>query len=112
MHSKPLLLASVKRVETFEKILRAGLRGVHHLFSNQMIRDAFEKTQDGLHLAESGMAEKLKTALAGLLACDDVSSASEYVAGLEPGVRNALIIMYFDFLDQYRLALRRKESVH
>lgn len=111
MHIKPILLANIQRVENFEKILHAGLKGVHPLFSSQAIREAFESSNGHVE-SNPEFLERFKAAIAGLLGCQDLTSAHDLVKGLDPDVRNALVLMYFDFLEQYRLSLRQKETVH
>ncbi len=111
MHPKPFLLASVRGYEGLKRILDAGLSGVHPLFSNQMIRAAFERAKSGVAPSPE-LAEKLKLAVAGMLRCKDMDSARAFVQELEGEVQDSIVVMYFDFLDQYRSTLKKKEIMH
>lgn len=84
---------------------------MHPLFSNQMIRAAFERVKTRVTLTEE-FSEKLKLAVAGMLRCKNLDSARDFVRTLEGEVQDTLVVMYFDFLEQYRMSMNKKEIIH
>lgn len=81
------------------------------MFSNQMIRAAFERARIGVAPGPE-LSEKLKLAVAGMLRCKDLDSARAFVRDLEDEVQDTIVVMYFDFLEQYRSTLKKKEIMH
>jgi L-rhamnose isomerase len=98
---KPYLAVTSEIIESFEKILQSGLRGTHLLFSNQMIREAFNHHQPVELLTDQNVAGRVQSALADLLDRESLEERQEYIEGLERDVRDVLVHLYFGFLDKY-----------
>ncbi len=98
---KPYLAVTSEIIESFEKIIQSGLRGTHLLFSNQMIREAFNQNQPVELLTDQNTAERVQNALADLLDREGLEERREYIEGLERDIRDVLVHLYFGFLDKY-----------
>jgi hypothetical protein len=107
-----MITVDTKTIESFDKLVRNGIRGIHLLFSNSMIREAFQLTNEKSTGADETLAEKVQTALSDLIRNDDFEKRQETIQSLEPKVRNTLVMMYFDFLDHFYVRKRGREVLH
>lgn len=98
---KPYLAVTSEIIESLEKIIHSGLRGTHLLFSNQMIREAFNHKKPVELLTDQNAAERVQSALADLLDRESLEERQEYIEGLERDIRDVLVHLYFGFLDKY-----------
>ena len=97
---KPVVALDIEDLREIERILRNGLHGTHLLFSNGMIREAFDGPASPPEQAPDTAGE-VQTALAEILRCQDLEQRQDAIASLHPRVRATLVHLYFDLLDRY-----------
>ena len=87
--------------ESLEKIMHSGARGVHLLFSNHMIREAFNRSSVLDLLSDRKLAQQLQETLTYLFEIDGLEERQEYIELLDSHIRDILVHLYFGFLDRY-----------
>lgn len=96
-------------LESFDQLMHCGSKGIHPLFSNWMIRDAFEQQLSSL---EANHLQRVQEILNDLVSIPDLEEQRDYVEGLDRHLRNLLIQIYFDFLDRFSSEESSQETLH
>jgi hypothetical protein len=92
-----------------ERILDFGERGVHVLFDREMIRDAFTQHPQELRATVDLRLHEIHAAVAQVLSLGHAADGRAFVASLAPEVRNVLVLLYFELLDE---RLRKRDTRH
>jgi hypothetical protein len=88
-------------LESLEKIMVSGTKGTHVLFSNTMIREAFERQEPVEMMEDHELSDMVQHALGDLLEFEDFERRQDYIESLGPKVRDLLVHLYFGFLDRF-----------
>jgi hypothetical protein len=89
-----------------ERILNVGERGMHLLFDQSAIADAFAADPDRLRDVVMRRRREIETALGEILSLDRAEQARALIAELPPELRHVLVLLYFELLER-RIARRR-----
>ena len=87
-----------------ERLLQTGARGVHLLFDEGLIAEAFEQRVEALRGVVEDELEEIEGAVRRLLRLPDAGAGRAFIAGLPRRVQYVLVLLYFELLDG---ALRR-----
>lgn len=90
-------------------LMEAGERGIHLLFENETIAEAYRQDADRLREALAGRLEEVHFVIQHILKLRDANAARDYIAGLAPALRHMLVLLYFDLLDS---RLRQHPTLH
>jgi aspartate/glutamate racemase len=110
--TRPFITMDVRTLRSFDKLMRNGLRGTHVLFSNGMIQEAFRHDRLTDLLSDQDVPNKVQEALTHLLKQDDLEERQRYIESLETAIRNVLVHLYFNFLDNYLQSNQGPEVVN
>jgi len=92
-----------------ERLLESGERGIHLLFDNRTIAEAYAQDPVRLEGWVRSAGEEVEQAILGLLAQPDATAGRAFVAGLPAEPRSMLVLLYFELLDD---RLRRRRVLH
>jgi hypothetical protein len=98
---KGMVSFSSEVLDSLDQIFESGARGTHLLFSNDMIREAFDRYPSADLLSDQELAEQVQNALTELMDVDSLDERQEYIESLETETRDILVHLYFGFLDRY-----------
>jgi len=82
-----------------EQLLDIGTRGIHLLFDNETIVEAFQQDADRLRGALEGRFDEVHFAIDGLVKMPDPAAAHEFIQTLPESVRYVIVLLYFELLD-------------
>jgi hypothetical protein len=87
-----------------QRLLASGARGVHLLFDERVIAEAFEQQAEVMRGVVDKELETIQDALESLLALPDAHAGRLFISGLPRRVQYVIVLLYFELLDG---ALRR-----
>lgn len=90
-------------MESLDQIFESGTRGTHLLFSNNMIREAFNRNLPEELLSDADISDQVQQALNDLIDVENLDERQEYIESLDPKTRDILVHLYFGFLEKYML---------
>lgn len=109
---KPFIAVTSEILESLEKIMLSGLRGTHLLFTNSMIREAFENEVPLDLLSDESRAVQIQTILTDLVEIEDLEDRQDYIQALDRNLRDLLVHLYFGFLDKFLDTEDKPEVLH
>lgn len=109
---KPFIAVTSDILESLEKIMHSGLRGTHLLFTNHMIREAFENDIPLDLLSDESRANQVQQILSDLVEIEDLEDRQDYIQALDKGLRDLLVHLYFGFLDKFMDNEEKPEVLH
>jgi hypothetical protein len=92
-----------------DRLLASGERGIHLLFDNGTIAEAFAQDARALEARVRGDAEGIERAIRGLLAQPSATEGRAFVSTLPRELQYVLVLLYFELLDE---RLRRRRDLH
>lgn len=87
------------KIESFQKIIHSGMRGIHVLFDNSVIRCALSKDSPVSLVPEE--QDRVENVVKKLLNLPNVLDQRDFIMSLDPEIRDALVQLYFVALDQF-----------
>lgn len=82
-----------------QRLLEIGARGMHLLFDERVIAEAFEQQADVMRSIVDAELESIQGAVQGLLELPDAAAGRAYIAGLPRRVQYVIVLLYFELLD-------------
>jgi len=82
-----------------EQLLEIGARGVHLLFDDRVIAEAFEQRAEVMRGIVDEEIDNIQTAVENLLGLPDAAAGREFIAGLPRPVQYVIVLLYFELLD-------------
>ncbi len=90
-------------------VMEVGERGIHLLFENETIVEAYRQDADCLRHALEGRLEEIHFVIRHVMKLGDANAARDYITGLAPSLQYILVLLYFDLLDS---RLRQHPTLH
>lgn len=113
MAGKTFIPVTEEELHRWERIIQSGLRGTHLLFTNEMIRDAFERPGTERMLSEKVVQDQLQNTLATLARSQHFQEKQQVIENLDAETRAVLVHLYFGLLEQLeRRRGGRAETLH
>jgi hypothetical protein len=82
-----------------ERLLEIGARGMHLLFDESVISEAFEQRAEMMRGIVDTEIEAIQGAVESLLALPNAEAGRAFIAGLPRRVQYVIVLLYFELLD-------------
>jgi hypothetical protein len=82
-----------------DRLLSESERGIHLLFDNDTIAEAFAQDPSSLHRALEAQRACVESAVEALLRQPTAIAGRLFIEGLAPELRHVLVLLYFELLD-------------
>jgi hypothetical protein len=92
-----------------DRVLSESERGIHLLFDNATIAEAFAQDPAALQRALKALGASVESVVEALLRQPTALAGRAFIEGLAPELRHVLVLLYFELLDG---RLRRSRVLH
>jgi hypothetical protein len=82
-----------------ERLLETGARGMHLLFDERVIAEAFQQQAEVMRGIVDDEIDTIQAAVEGLLGLPDAAAGRTFIAGLPRRVQYVIVLLYFELLD-------------
>jgi len=91
------------------RVIEVGMRGIHLLFEDGLIAEAFEQDGRALRRTVKRRLREIEEVVTHLLELPSVAAGRAFIAGLPRELQHVLVLLYFELLHD---RLRRRPTLH
>jgi len=91
------------------RVIEVGMRGIHLLFEDDLITEAFEQDGQALRRTVKRRLREIEEVVSHLLGLPSAIDGRAFIAGLPRELQHVLVLLYFELLHD---RLRRRPTLH
>jgi len=88
-----------------EYLIQCGMIGMHHLFDNDLIREAFSTDIEELTRVSKSRVDEVSKSLARIMESKSLDNAKEVIFNCPRDIQKVLVMIYFKLIEQNHLML-------